>query len=314
MTEAEVTQAVADAEPYSCPLTPVDFGDFLTRPLKPRELLLAPVIPAAGLAMLYAPRGIGKTYLALSMAYAVACGSECLGFKASKPRRVLYLDGEMPAVSLQERLKCISAGVGRLPEPGYFQLIAGDMLSEAIPDLSDTDSWDRLMPHFAAFDLIVMDNLSTLCRSGRENEADSWAMMQEGLLSLRRAGKSVLMVHHAGKGGGQRGTSKREDVLDTVLCLKRPPDYRPSEGARFELHIEKARGFYGEGAEPLGVQMTLQAGQLSWSYEPLVDELFQQACNLFKRGLSVRDTAQQLEISPAKAGRYRKRWQEAGAE
>ena len=55
----------------------------------------------------------------------------------------------------------------------------------------------------------------------RENEADSWGPVQAWCLRQRAAGKSVLLIHHAGKGGGQRGTSRKEDVLDTVMSLKR---------------------------------------------------------------------------------------------
>lgn len=54
-----------------------------------------------------------------------------------------------------------------------------------------------------------------------------------------------MFIHHAGKSGAQRGTSKREDVLDTVVALKRPGDYVTSQGARFEVHFEKARGIFG---------------------------------------------------------------------
>ena len=37
--------------------------------------------------------------------------------------------------------------------------------------------------------------------------------MQNWLLKLRRQGKSVLLIHHAGTNGRQRGTSRREDAL-----------------------------------------------------------------------------------------------------
>jgi putative DNA primase/helicase len=38
----------------------------------------------------------------------------------------------------------------------------------------------------------------------------------------------LLIVHHTGKGGEQRGTSRREDVLDTSISLRRPADYAPT--------------------------------------------------------------------------------------
>jgi hypothetical protein len=47
--------------------------------------------------------------------------------------------------------------------------------------------------------------------------------------------------HKCGEETNERGTSRREDALDTVIALRRPADYSPEEGARFEVHIEKAR-------------------------------------------------------------------------
>jgi len=41
----------------------------------PREMLLAPILPERSLAMFYAPRGIGKSWLGLSIGLAVASGS-----------------------------------------------------------------------------------------------------------------------------------------------------------------------------------------------------------------------------------------------
>jgi hypothetical protein len=73
------------------------------------------------------------------------------------------------------------------------------------------------------------------------------------MVSQRSAGRSVLLVHHAGKGGGQRGTSRKEDTLDSVISSSRPPGYWASEGARFELRFTKSRGFWGDDAEPFEV-------------------------------------------------------------
>ena len=60
--------------------------------------------------MIYSPRGTGKTLLALTSAYSIATGSGFLDFKAPTARRVLYIDGEMPAQTMQERLAAIVAG------------------------------------------------------------------------------------------------------------------------------------------------------------------------------------------------------------
>ena len=78
-------------------------------------------------------------------------------------------------------------------------------------------------------EVVLFDNVSTLFRTGQENEAESWAPVQNWLLKLRREGRTVVIIHHSNKAKAQRGTSKREDVLDTVLNLRAPSDYEPSE-------------------------------------------------------------------------------------
>ena len=62
----------------------------------------------------------------------------------------------------------------------------------------------------------------------------------------RRGGRAMLVVHHANKKGLQRGTNRREDVLDLVMALRQPADWHPSDGARFEIHFEKTRGLKGD--------------------------------------------------------------------
>jgi putative DNA primase/helicase len=136
--------------------------------------------------------------------------------------------------------------------------------------------------------------------------------MQNWLLRLRRRGVAVLLVHHAGVNGRQRGTSRREDALDTVIALRRPADYSPEEGARFEVHIEKARTLAGEGALPFEAAVEpLDSGTgkpgIQWMARDLMPPIFQQAAELFARGASVREVRKALGISHGEAGRLRLR-------
>ena len=91
---------------------PVGLQDFLALQIPPREMLLAPILPERSLAMLYAPRGIGKSWLGLSIGLAVASGGPVLHWNAPRPRRVLFVDGEMVLSDLQIRLNSILAGLG----------------------------------------------------------------------------------------------------------------------------------------------------------------------------------------------------------
>jgi len=130
-----------------------------------------------------------------------------------------------------------------------FRMLAADHTEHGI-NLATQEGQEGIDRVLDGTDLIVLDNLSTLFPNGSESASDAWGPMQNWLLKLRRRGVSVLFVHHAGTNGRQRGTSRREDVLDTVIALRRPANYSPDQGARFEVHFEKLRHRVGEFAQP----------------------------------------------------------------
>lgn len=289
-------------------LKAVTVGDFLTLDLPERENLLEPWLPAQGLAMLFAPRGVGKTFVALHVAYAVASGGSLFGrWQAPAPRRVVYLDGEMPARAMQERLSGIVQAFEAEARPDDLTLVTPDLQEFGMPDLSSQEGQeaiDGILPDDTA--LIVVDNLSTLCRTGKENEAESWLPVQAWALRHRAAGRSVLFVHHAGKGGAQRGTSRREDVLDTVLSLRRPAEYSPDQGAAFEIHFEKARGIHGEDVQPFEARLEDRAGLLEWTCRSVEDSTRERVLDLHEDGLRPVDIAAELECNRSTVSRHLK--------
>ena len=273
---------------------------FLEKEFPLREFILAPIIPTQGLVMIYAPRGIGKTFVSLSIACSVAAGENMFDGKwiCEKPRKVLFVDGEMPASALQERLAGIISSMETNTDfSENLTIITQDLQKLGIADLSSSDGQKHIEEHLEGVELLILDNLSSLCRSGRENESESWLPLQEWLLSLRRKNISVLIVHHAGKNGNQRGNSKKEDLLDTVIALKKPDKYKPSEGARFEVHYEKARGFHGEEAKAFEACLTKNANSLKWEAKELEDHLMQKAADLVNQGYSQRQAANELGMS-----------------
>lgn len=293
-------------------LRPLDLADFLRLELPPRRLLLAPWLSEKAIAMIYSPRGVGKTLLALSVAYAVASGGRSLNWTAAEPRRVLFVDGEMPASEMKYRLAAMVAGVEVEAAADYFKMLSADASADGLPDLATREGQQTLDDAIGDAELIVLDNISTLVRAGKENEAESWATVQDWALAHRRAGRSLLFVHHAGKGGAQRGTSKREDVLDTVIALRRPVDYMPVQGARFEVHFEKARGFHGEDAQPFEVRYEVRDDAAMWTRTAIADAELHRVAKLMGNGLSVREAGKALEMPKSKVQRLKEKATEQG--
>ena len=229
-----------------------------------------------------------------------------------KPRKVLYLDGEMPVGAVQERFTRLKSGLGVEISNEQFQMLAADQTD--IPNVATPEGHQQLEPLLEGIEFLIIDNLSSLCRTTNDNAAEFWTPIQNWLLDLRRRGTSVLLVHHSGRNGQQRGTSRREDVLDTIMALRRPHDYRVEEGARFEVHVEKGAEFVGEGAQPFEAKLVpTEDGQgVIWETRDVGSEIPHPALDLFRQGLTVWDVAGRLGISKSAAGRLRQNAKHSG--
>jgi len=285
----------------------IGIAEFLAMVIPARPMLLEPWLPSQGLAMVHAYRGTGKTHVALGIAVAVASGGKFLRWNASEPKGVLLLDGEMPAIALQERLADIISNSEKEPT-APLRIITPDLQEIGMPNLVDLEGQHEIDLHLDDISLVIVDNISTLCRGGRENEGDSWLPVQEWALRLRARGISVLFIHHSGKNGGQRGTSRREDVLDTVIGLRRPSDYSPDAGASFELHYEKARGCFGESVKPF--EASLQDGQ--WLLKDLDDSTTEKVAAMLNDGCERRDIADALGMHKSNVSRHEKKARDLG--
>jgi hypothetical protein len=277
--------------------------EFARLELPEREAFLDPILSSKSLALLYGPRGLGKTFVALGIAWATAAGESFLGWRSARPRRVVYVDGEMAADDLRERLALFG------PPPPTLDLIVADLVDGFMPDLAHYDGQKRLMASWGNPELIVLDNLASLA-GWRSGDPDRWHELQNFLGILRRQGRAVLMVHHANKQGAQRGSSRREDLLDLVMALHRPDDWKPSDGARFEIHFEKARRLHGATLQPIEARLT--DAQDRWRWRPIEEEALDRFVALIDDGLSMAEIAPALGLSLSSAYRLRRRARHLG--
>jgi uncharacterized protein len=102
----------------------------------------------------------------------------------------------MPLVSLQERLRSISAGLAvAVPNDG-FRVLAGDSTESGI-SIGSEEGQRAIDPLLNDVDLVIFDNLSTLCTNGSESASDAWVPMQNWLLKSRRQGVSEETARRA---------------------------------------------------------------------------------------------------------------------
>jgi len=286
-------------------LKAISVSDLLQFEFKEHECILEPWLTTQSLNMIFGYRGVGKTHISLGIAYAVASGGKVLKWQAPKPRGVLFIDGEMPGDSLKKRMADIITDVDQ-DNTLNLTFLTPDLQEFGMPDLA-TDYGQKLVEKYITdeIDLIIVDNLSCLVRSGKENDGESWLPIQDWALKLRAAGKSVLFIHHSNKNGGQRGTSRKEDVLDNVICLKHPFNYTSDQGALFEVHFEKARHLYGEDIAPFEAQLvTNDLEEQYWQIKLLEQSTYEKVLGLVNEGLCQKEIADELDIHKSTVSRH----------
>jgi len=274
--------------------------------------------------MIHAPTGLGKSWLALSIAVAVAGGGTIHSWKSDHPARVLYLDGEMDAADLKTRLGSLVQkidGVDRAALGRNFLLMSRhDQPHDApeFPDLGEEEGQTALLHRVwkAHPELVVIDNVSTLVTLADENAGDSWNSFLGLLQDLQRAGTAVVVVHHSrksiavGQSGGYRGSSKLAVLFDNIIALHEDPAARGHEGAAFQLSFEKARTLVSEGRSGLAFRLGTDGWETETKFDPglisLVDRL---------RGLEFatqREIAEALGVDPAQVTRTKRKAIDAG--
>ena len=283
----------------------------------PKRQRLLPWLVEGGLSMVYGPRGIGKTHFGVSLGVALVTGQPFLKWEVETPVGVLVVDGEMPAEDLRERINSWLPG-----DPGAtLQVLSHEVVFERIErDLNlGLPEWQKaIMRHLEEHPevrLIILDNLSCLLPSVQEDKRDDWAQkVLPFLIAFRRRGIAVLLVHHSGKGGDQRGTSAREDALDTVIRLSELSDHDATQGAAFRVTFTKARGCYGDDLAEVEARIeTSPDGSLTWSWKLAEQSNKERLLRLVADGVgSVKIAAEELELTPGTVSKLKAKLQKEG--
>jgi hypothetical protein len=278
----------------------------LLQAAEPQPFILDPILAPGGTALIYGRAGVGKSFLALGLALAAAGAGSILGWTAPRPRKVLYLDGEMRRDAVAARLRLF----GPLP-PSLRMWLAAEDRGSAL-DLSTEDGIVRLVASWGDVDLVVIDSLSSLAGiTGHDPER--WSEMRQFLAFQQSRGRAVVMVHHANRDGALRGISRRADAMDVILALRRPRDWQPSDGARFELHVEKARHRSGPDLALLEAQLcTGSDGRAEWHWHRGGSAALRRALPLLQQGMSAEAMGKAIGVSPRTAYRLQREARERG--
>jgi hypothetical protein len=205
---------------------------------KPRRLI-GDLLTTTSRVFLVGSTGAGKTHLALAAAVAMATGAPFLHWSAAEPVRVLYIDGEMPASLMKER---IAGAAGRV-DHDLQQLLGGNLffyardwaehLARRYPTLGEleplnTEAGQNFIKRLVAIirpDAIVFDNVMSLITGDQKDEVPwSETLSLVAYLTAQQIGQ--LWCDHTGwDTKRQYGSSTKAWRFDAVGIMTPVPNY-----------------------------------------------------------------------------------------
>jgi hypothetical protein len=181
---------------------------------------------AEGLSILAGRQKLGKTWLALDWAIAVACGGMAMGSIACDPGDVLYIDLENGHRRIQSRIKMLFPDQRDLPDLSRLEWVNdAPALNKGFLDALNAWHSSVAIPR-----LVVVDVLQRIKPAGNANQ-NAYESDYVALSGLQRWATehrvAVVCLHHTRKGGADdplealSGSNGLSACADTTLVLDR---------------------------------------------------------------------------------------------
>jgi hypothetical protein len=209
---------------------------WLNRRLPERDYLIEDLLCTTARWLISGDTGIGKTLFSLELGFAIAAGANFLIWKGGRRSRVMYLDGEMPAETMKERIVAAATIYGDVDLFAYNRDLLG---SNAMPPLNRPEGQKWLWREIEAVkpDLIVFDSLMCLL-VGPLSEEETWQPISPLIRQLSARRIAQLWLNHTGHDASRSfGTKTKEWEMDTVAMLSR----KEGDEEAILLEFKKAR-------------------------------------------------------------------------
>jgi hypothetical protein len=286
--------------------------ELMVRGLPDRKKLLGEWFCEGDLGFVFAPRGVGKTWFGLDLTCCLVTGGTMGEWKAPGAVPVLYVDGEMPADQIRERIRGLGGDSEKLFVLNHQVLFDS---AEQVLNITNPVIQAELTEYCvqARIKVLVLDNQSSLASGMKENEGDAWEMVLAWLLDMRRRGIAVVIIHHAGRNGEMRGTSRREDAAFWIVSLTDTKDTDSDpRGARFVSRFTKKRNTQELiPAYEWHYQTDLASGEVRRAHK--VADNLDVLRQMVGAGIGrCNELAEEMDVSPGQVSKLAKRAMDAG--
>ena len=181
---------------------------------------ISPIANKGGFVILYATAKAGKTFFALHVALSMAYGKDPIpGYwinASGKPKKVLYMSGEMTKGQFKKR-KCREEAFLQ-PDDSLLDNISFLHVRGRHLDKTDDQKFFDCAITKEAPDMIIIDNLQTLSSSEARNSFDKFFRWIGHWCDL---GIQVTLINHTNKDGDLLGSGAQAGDCDTLIHLYR---------------------------------------------------------------------------------------------
>jgi len=220
------------------PLVTFGLGEFIERTYPPITYYLYPLSSTEQLVQMFGLPGEGKTLVAMEMGWCESQGLDFMDFKFNKeikiPPPVLYVEGEMSASQLQERIcKIIDRDKDKIYDLNNFEIaVLKEQPNENFTKLIHEDgrkkvelSAERLFKRTGIKPIIYIDNIRMLMGMFDEKDSTPWIPFIGWLGQMRARGYTVKFLHHStNEGSKASGSGLKEANLNLNVQLSLPKD------------------------------------------------------------------------------------------
>jgi len=219
-------------------LTTLTLNQFVAKTYPPITYYMYPIISNECLGMIFALPGKGKTLFALELAWRCSQGLDFMDWKFNnmiKPPPVLYVEGEMSATQVQDRVSSMverDRGLKDFDLDNFYIAVLKEQPNESYQKLKTPEgrlnvqnSADMIYKKTGKKPLIFLDNVRFFMGNFNEKEGQDWIDFVLWLATLRAKGYSTYFLHHAVNTGEKAsGSGYQDSNLDVNIKLSEPDE------------------------------------------------------------------------------------------